>query len=346
VTRAAGRSLLGISTPLATTYDVALLDLDGVVYVGPDAIPSAAPALAKARAAGMRLAFVTNNASRDPAAVAAHLVALGVPAEADEVVTSSQAAATVLLERLGVGASVLVTGTAALRSAVEMVGLRVVASSDDHPDAVVQGYSRDLQYTDLAEAALAVRAGALWVATNTDSTLPSPRGLLPGNGSLVAMIAVATGQRPIVAGKPELPMHAEGVRRTGAKNPLVVGDRLDTDIEGANVADTDSLLVLTGVTAAADLVDASVEHRPTFLAADLAGLVDTQPDVEGDGTASRCGGWTTSADRSDGHVAISVDGDGRPMDGLRAVLTAAWAARDTGASAVDASRAFGRLGFS
>jgi glycerol-1-phosphatase len=345
LTRAAGRSLLGISTPLATTYDVALLDLDGVVYVGPDPIPSAAPALAKARAAGMRLAFVTNNASRDPAAVAAHLVALGIPAEADDVVTSSQAAATVLAERLGVGASVLVTGSAALRTAVEMVGLRVVSSSDDRPNAVVQGYSPDLRYADLAEAALAVRAGALWVATNTDSTLPSARGLLPGNGSLVALVAVATGRRPIVAGKPQLPMHAEGVRRTDAKNPLVVGDRLDTDIEGANVADTDSLLVLTGVTAATDLVGAPVEHRPTFLAADLAGLVDTQPDVEGDDASTRCGGWTALADRSDSRIAINVDGHGDPIDGLRAVLTVAWAARDRGATPVDASGALRRLGF-
>jgi HAD superfamily hydrolase (TIGR01450 family) len=338
--------LLGINTPLAATYDVALLDLDGVVYIGPDPIPSAAPALAKARAAGMRLAFVTNNASRDPAAVAAHLVALGVPADADEVVTSSQAAATVLVEGLGAGASVLVTGSAALRTAVEDVGLRVVASSDDKPDAVVQGYSPDLRYADLAEAALAVRAGAFWVATNTDSTLPSARGLLPGNGSLVAMVALATGRRPTVAGKPQLPMHAEGVRRTGAKNPLVVGDRLDTDIEGANVADTDSLLVLTGVTDAADLVDAPVEHRPTFLTLDLTGLVDTQPELERDGPTTRCGGWTAAADWVDRGAAISIDGDGPPIDGLRAVLTAAWAARDAGATEVDAADSLRRLGFS
>ena len=109
---------------------------------------------------------------------------------------------------------------------------------------------------------------------------------------------------------------------TGAKNPLVVGDRLDTDIEGANVADTDSLLVLTGVTAAADLVDAPVEHRPTYLAVDLMGLVDTQPDVEADGSVARCGGWTASAGRFDGRAAINLEGDGRPIDGLRAVLTA------------------------
>ena len=122
-----------------------------------------------------------------------------------------------------------------------------------------------------------MRSGAFWVATNADSTLPSRRGLLPGNGSLVAAVALATGQRPVVAGKPELPLHAEGVTRTHAKNPLVVGDRLDTDIEGAFAADTDCLLVLTGVTRAADLVDAPIQHRPTYLALDLAGLLEPQP---------------------------------------------------------------------
>jgi glycerol-1-phosphatase len=340
----AHRSLLGTAQPLATCYDVALVDLDGVVYVGPDPIPGAADALAKARAAGMRLAFITNNASRGPAVVAAHLVELGVPAVADDVVTSSQAAAAVIVERCGVGATVLVTGSAALRAAVEQVGLRVVASSDDRPDAVVQGYSPDLAYADLAETALAVRSGALWVATNADSTLPSRRGLLPGNGSLVAAVALATGRRPVVAGKPELPLHAEGVTRTGAKNPLVVGDRLDTDIEGAFAADTDSLLVLTGVTHARDLVNAPIEHRPTYLAQDLAGLLEPQPDVEWDGSVARCGGWAATASTA-APTTISVDGEGRAIDGLRAVLTAAWTLQAPEGTQVDASGALNQLGF-
>jgi glycerol 3-phosphatase-2 len=340
----ARRALVGTSQPLATSYDVALLDLDGVVYIGPDPIAGAPDALAKARAAGMRLAFVTNNASRDPAAVAAHLVELDVPAVARDVVTSSQAAATVIVDRCGVGATVLVTGSGALRAAVEQVGLRVVATSDDKPDAVVQGYSPDLRYADLAETALAVRGGAFWVATNADSTLPSRRGLLPGNGSLVAAVAVATGQHPVVAGKPELPLHAEGVERTGAKNPLVVGDRLDTDIEGAHAADTDSLLVLTGVTRAADLIDAPPHQRPTYLAADLTGLLEPQPDVESDGNVARCGGWTaTAVTGAASDIKISVDGDGPAIDGLRAVLTAAW--NTPGGSQVDASAALNQLGF-
>ncbi len=221
--------------PLATRYDVALLDLDGVVYIGPQPVVGAAEALAKARAEGMRLAFVTNNASRDPDTVAAHLSELGVPAAPEEVVTSAQAAASVVRDRLGAGATVLVTGSPALREIVAAAGLRPVSSADDRPDAVVQGFWAQLCYTDLAEAAVAVRGGSLWVATNVDATLPSPRGLLPGNGSLVGVVATASGQKPIVAGKPELPLHAEGVRRLHAKHPLVVGDRLDTDIEGGHL---------------------------------------------------------------------------------------------------------------
>jgi glycerol-1-phosphatase len=334
-------ALRGTDRPLTELYDVALLDLDGVVYVGPDRVLGAAEALAKARAAGMRLAFVTNNASRDPAAVAAHLVQIGVPAAIEDVVTSSQAAATVIRERLGEGASVLVTGSSALRTAIESVGLRVVASADDRPDAVVQGFSPELRYADLAEAALAVRAGALWVATNVDSTLPSARGLLPGNGSLVSVIAVATGERPVVAGKPELPMHAEGVRRTSAQHPLVVGDRLDTDIEGANAADTDSLLVLTGVARPADLINAPAMHRPTYLALGLVGLLESQPEVVRDGASGRCGGWLATRREVAAGDQIDLEGDGEPLDGLRAVLAASWSA----AHGSDGSVALRRLGF-
>ena len=340
----ARRWLRGCDQPLAEAYDVALLDLDGVVYVGPDPIPGVPQALQKARECGMRLAFVTNNASRAPETVAAHLEDLGIPASPSDVVTSSQAAATVIVERLGPGSSVLVTGSAALRDAIESAGLKPVSSADDRPDAVVQGFSADLCYADLVEATLAVRAGALWVATNVDSTLPSPRGLLPGNGSLVAVVAAAAGTRPLVAGKPELPLHAEAVRRAEASRPLVVGDRLDTDIEGANAADTDSLLVLTGVTSASDLVHAQPAHRPTYLAADLIGLLEPQPAVEVSGSRARSGGWSVNLD--DGE--LRLDGEGRPVDGLRAVLAAAWSSEagtgDVGAG-VDASDALLRLGF-
>ncbi len=329
--------------PLASCYDVALLDLDGVVYVGPQPIGGAAPSLAKARAAGMRLAFVTNNAARDPATVAAHLVELGVPATPAEVVTSAQAAASVVRDRLGAGATVLVVGSPALRDLVAAAGLRPVSSADDRPDAVVQGFWAQLCYEDLAEATLAVRGGALWVATNVDSTLPSPRGLLPGNGSLVGVVATASGKKPVVAGKPELPLHAEGVRRLGAKNPLVVGDRLDTDIEGANNAATDSLLVMTGVTTAAELLNAPAEHRPTYLGCDLTALLEPQPQVLVDAEGARCGDWVARR-RADGKPGeVELAGDGAPIDGLRALLALSWAADDAGEELADAAHALARL---
>jgi glycerol 3-phosphatase-2 len=329
-------ALRGTDRPLAELYDAALLDLDGVVYLGQDAIPGAADALAAARQLGMRLAFVTNNASRDPESVAHHLVQLGVPAAVNDIVMSSQAAARVLGERLGPGASVLVTGSPALRAIVEAAGFRTVESADDRPDAVVQGFFQGLTYADLVETALAVRAGALWVATNVDSTLPSPRGLLPGNGSLVGLVSIATGVQPIVAGKPALPLHAEAVERAGAKHPLVVGDRLDTDIEGANAATTDSLLVLTGVTTPAELIAARSAQRPTYVAADLGGLLVPQSAVESDGEGFRCAGWTakSTADR------VELAGHGDPVDGLRLLATVCWSATAT----LDADSALRQLG--
>ena len=224
----------GSKEPLDAAYDVALLDLDGVVYLGGAAIPGAAEALRKADAAGMRLAYVTNNAFRTPAAIAALLTSFGAPASPEDVVTSAQAAARLLAERLPAGAPVLVIGGSGLRMAVRERGLRPVSTAAEQPRAVVQGYSPDVSYPMLAEGGLAVAAGALFVASNGDLTLPSRRGRQPGNGSLIQVIATATGVQPLVAGKPEPPLHRESVLRTGARHPLIVGDRLDTDIEGAH----------------------------------------------------------------------------------------------------------------
>ncbi|HEX8002889.1 MAG TPA: HAD-IIA family hydrolase [Mycobacteriales bacterium] len=263
----------GAATPLCRAYDVALLDLDGVVYRGDEPLPHAAEAIAAARAAGMRMAFVTNNASRTPTAVVEHLARVGVPATEAEVATAAQAAATLLTTLVAPGVRVLVTGGEGLRVAVAERGFEVVAAAADAPAAVVQGYAPALAYDDLAETALAVRAGAVWVASNLDATIPTPRGLLPGNGALVALVATAAGRRPdAVAGKPEPALHDEAVRRSGARRPLVVGDRLDTDVAGAVRAGCDSLLVLTGVSTEADLAAAAA--RPTYVGADLRALLE------------------------------------------------------------------------
>ena len=315
------RVLRGSSEPLAVRYDVALLDLDGVVYLGGHPIAGAADALEKAIASGMRLAFVTNNASRTPSAIAAQLTGLGVPARTTDVITSAQAAARLLAERLPPGAPVLVVGGIGLRSAVRERGLRPVSVASEHPAAVVQGYAPGLTYELLAEGALAVAAGAWYVASNADATLPTPRGRQPGNGSLIQVIVTATGRSPVVAGKPEPPLHAEAVARSGARHPLVVGDRLDTDIESAVRSGADSMLVLTGVTRPVDVVLAAPQHRPTYLAEGLAGLLVPHPAVTATGDGFGCGGWLA---RREDRGGIVLSGSGAGMDGLRALCAAAW----------------------
>src|SRR5579872_1471191 len=282
----------GSAEPLDTAYDVALLDLDGTVYLAGAAIAGAAEALRKAAAAGMRLAYVTNNASRTPAAIAALLVGFGVSATPQDVVTSAQAAARMLADRLPAGAPVLVVGGSGLRMALRERGLRPVSTAAERPQAVVQGYAPDISYSLLEQGGLAVAAGALFVASNADLTLPGRHGIQPGNGSFIQVIATATGVQPLVAGKPEPPLHHESVLRTGARHPLIVGDRLDTDIEGAHRVGTDSMLVLTGVTSPAEAVLASPSQRPTYLAEDLAGLLEPHPDVTVKDGAYGCEGWT------------------------------------------------------
>jgi glycerol-1-phosphatase len=199
-----------------------------------------------------------------------------------------------------------------------------VSAAAEHPAAVVQGYSPDLSYALLAEAALAIRAGAWYVATNADGTLPTPRGPQPGNGSIIELLVTATGVRPVVAGKPEPPLHAESVRRTGARHPLVVGDRLDTDIEGAVRGHADSLLVLTGVSRPADAITAPPDARPTYLARDLGGLLTPHPEVSSGSGGFSCGGWTARLAADGGKLDLSGSGD--PVDALRAMCRAAWSA--------------------
>lgn len=270
----------GRERPLCAEYDTALLDLDGVVYAGGEAIGHAVEALEAARDGGMHLAYVTNNASRTPLDVAALLTRLGVPAEAAEVITSAQAVARLISEQVPAGSRVLAVGGEGLRVALRERGLEPVESAEDDPAAVVQGYDPKLGWEQLAEAAYAVGRGVPWFASNTDLTIPTGRGRAPGNGALVEVVRIAAGGRPQVAGKPLPPMHRETILRTGARRPLVVGDRLDTDIEGAHAGGVDSLLVLTGVTDAAQLLAAPPHHRPAYVAADLRGLLTGHPETE------------------------------------------------------------------
>jgi HAD superfamily hydrolase (TIGR01450 family) len=317
-------ALAGCEEPPAETYDVALIDLDGVVNVGDEAAPFALDALAHAEQFGLRIACLTNNASRSPADVAARLRGLGLEVSDADVVTSSQAAARVLADRLAPGAAVLVAGAQALRDEVTAVGLHVVTDADDGPAAVVMGYDPTLDYARLAEACVAIRQGALFVASNLDATLPTPRGPLPGMGSLAALVITATGVQPVVAGKPERPLFDESVERTGAKQPIVVGDRLDTDIAGARGAGIAAMLVLTGVTDLLALTRAAEDQRPDLVAADLRGLNRPHPAaIDG-----RCGDATAAYDPKT-HRIVVRSGD-QPDEILGALVTAGWKAVDDG----------------
>jgi HAD superfamily hydrolase (TIGR01450 family) len=267
----------------------------------------------------MRIAFITNNASRPPEAVAEHLRQLGVDAGPDDVVTSAQAAARVLRDRLGAGARVVVLGGRGLVDAVTEAGLVQVDVEDD-AEAVVTGYGPDVLWGQIMRAAVRVKDGLWWVASNTDLTFPTTFGVAPGHGVLVETLRRFTAVEPVVAGKPARPLLDETVRRCGGERPLMVGDRLDTDIEGARAAGVDALLVMTGVTGLAELVSAGPELRPTYIAADLAGLdtVHPVPDVSADRVS--LGGWTAHV--VDG--ALTVDGAGGDDDWWRVVAVAAW----------------------
>jgi HAD superfamily hydrolase (TIGR01450 family) len=326
---------------LAEQYDVALLDLDGVVYIGPDAVPGAPEALAAARNAGMRLAFVTNNAARPPSVVARHLVELGIEASPNEVITSAQAAAHYLADRLPAGSKVLVLGTTGLVEALDERNLRPVFEADDDVAAVVQGYSPELSWRQLAEGAIAINRGVPWIATNLDPTVPSPRGRLPGNGSLVAALRHATGVEPVATGKPDPTMHRESVQRSNAANPIVVGDRLDTDIEGADAVGCDSLLVLSGVTSPAELLAAPAHHRPTYIARDLTGLLEPQQAPRSVDGGFACGQWRSGVESGDLTLQRVGDGDTAgsaddAVDALRALCAASWS-RDGASRAVRAA---------
>ncbi|SHG64795.1 HAD-IIA family hydrolase [Streptoalloteichus hindustanus] len=303
-------------------YDVLLLDLDGTVFRGGELVPGADGTVDAAHAAGVAVRYTTNNASRSQRQVADHLVSLGLTAQADEVRTSAQAGAAVLADRLPSGASVLLVGTDALADEVVAVGLRPVRRWDDQPAdakpvAVVQGHSPDTGWRDLAEACLALRSGALWVACNADPTLPTERGQLPGNGSMVAALRAATGLEPVVAGKPARHLLDQAARSTGATRPLVVGDRLDTDIAGAANAGMDSLLVLSGVTTAADALAAPEGQRFGYLAADLSALLRPEEELR----VVAGGGWDVTA--RDGVLRLAGAGD--PLAALRSLCAAWWA---------------------
>jgi glycerol-1-phosphatase len=315
--------LTGCDRPLAERYDGFVLDLDGVIQLDDQAVAYAVDVLAELTARGRAQVFLTNNASRPPADVAARLVVLGVHAEDTQILTSAMVAAEVLANRLPRAAEVLVVGGAGLIDAVSAVGLQPVSVATPGVAAVVQGWAPEVGWQLLAEGAVALRAGAQWVATNTDRTLPSPRGPLPGNGSLVAALRTATGLEPEVVGKPERGVFKTAAARLGGTAPLMVGDRLDTDIAGASVAGLPTLLVLTGVAGPRDLLAAPPAQRPTYVGTDLRALLHPHRTPHVADRSASCGSVTVDAE---GTVTSAVEmTEDQAVDGLRAAAALAWA---------------------
>ncbi len=308
------------SEPLVARYRGIVSDLDGVVYRGPEAISSAVTALIAARSR-MPVVYATNNASRTAATISAQLEATGLPVSPRDVVTSAVAGAALLAERLPPGSPVLAVGGEGVLEALRAHGLSPRRTAESDVVAVLQGYGARVTAGDLAEASLAVAAGAQWVATNLDRTLPIDRGTIPGNGTLVAAVAEASGRDPMVVGKPFPPLYelAARVLGTAPEHTLAIGDRLETDIAGAEAAEMDSVWVLTGVHGLSDLAESSA--TPTYALLDLSGLHLPYPAVRREGDRWHCGPVRVGC--SSGGLDVHADSSASKEELRRWVLPAA-----------------------
>ncbi len=313
-------------SPLAG-IDLVLADLDGVIYRGPDALPHAVESINRI-GEPTRVAYITNNASRTDVSVAAHLTELGLTVAPGDVVTSPQAAVAILSQTVEPGSVILVVGGDGLVDEVVKAGFVVTRSALDSPAAVIQGFAPEVGWVHLAEAAFALNGdGATgdlpWIATNTDWTIPQARGTAPGNGTLVSAVHTAVGRLPIVAGKPEVAIFTEALTRFHSRAALMIGDRLDTDILGANRAGIPSVLVLTGIDGPKQVLAAVELERPTFIVDDLRALHEPYPVTQ---TREISGGTVTvvgsASVRRVGNVLTVDAGDG--IDLLRAGAAAIW----------------------
>ena len=330
------RFLKGTDRPLAEAYQLALLDLDGVVYRGKNPVEYAADSIRAAEAAGMTIEYTTNNSSRFQHVVADQLKGFGLDVERWQPITSSVVAARMVAKALPAGARVQVLGAEHLRDEVTRNGLTIVDGPQDRPQAVIQGWYPDMTWQMMADAAFAVEAGATYFVTNRDLTIPRELGIAPGCGSMIMAVINATGVEPVSsAGKPESAMYDEarllaahdGAEPVAKEACLAIGDRLDTDIEAGNRGGYDSLAVLTGVTNPHELMFAPEHLRPTYIAKDLTGLNESAPEV-----VHEAGAWSCR------DVQACVDGDRlyvtdiTSVDGLRAACAAMWDAADRGHS--------------
>lgn len=324
---------------LISAFDAILSDLDGVVYAGPHPIDGAVDSLNTASEQGLEVAYVTNNASRSVETVAEHLRSLGLSVDADHVISAAQSAASLAVGELGEGTPVAICGSSALADCAREVGLEVVGFGDQ-PRAVLQGIEPTLGWQDLAEASyLLANRDVLWIVSNTDMTIPKERGIAPGNGTLVHAVAAATGRTPRVAGKPGSTIFSTITDRLGVSSPVVIGDRLDTDILGAQQAGLPSIAVMTGVQTGDDIVNARVAERPTYVVGTLRELFDEydEPHVDysGDAIVARLGDQVSATVQNDSVNVVAHDS----VPEVKIVRTAAaawWAARPEAETATSA----------
>ncbi len=259
-----------------------LVDLDGVVYRGRDPVPGMPELLRRRSAAGDRIVYVTNNSRSHRDEYRLRLERLGlplVPTPDQSIVSAARATAVLLAEATPPGRVAMVLGGAGLARELRDVGIRVVSPTERGlgaaPDTLVVGVDFALSYARLSNAAECVRRGARFWATNRDAIFPAEDGLRAGAGSMVAAVAFAAGREPdVVVGKPEPRLFETAAELAGAaaRDAVVIGDNLYTDIGAANRVGARSVLMLTGVTSRADLDAAPDSVRPTRVAADAAGL--------------------------------------------------------------------------
>ena len=319
-TRAQGE----IVARLVDQFDSVLFDLDGVVYLGNEAVEHAVTAINQVQAEGFKIGYVTNNSSRTPEAIAEQLRGFGLNATADQVIGSARAGAKMLADRIPAGSKVLVVGGEGLRVEVAALGFEIVSKADESPAAVIQGFAPDVGWTQLAEASYAIQRGAIWLATNQDWTIPREGGIAPGNGTLVSAVHTAVGILPDFAGKPFRPIYVSAMEQLGIERPLFVGDRLDTDIRGARDFGMASACVLTGVATRKELIGSRPEDRPDYIISDLMELFLEYPEIKSTKRGAKCRG---SEVELLGEKVRIIHGAVKHLDTLRAGCQVVWSSK-------------------
>jgi HAD superfamily hydrolase (TIGR01450 family) len=302
-------------------FETVLFDLDGVIYEGENAIVDSVDSIASIRNSGIKVGYITNNSSRKPETIAQQLRGFGLELSEEEVISSAQAGVELLMTIIPAGSKVLVVGGEGLRSKVIEAGFELVSSSDDAPAAVIQGFAPEVGWKDLAEASYSIQRGAKWVATNQDWTIPREKGLAPGNGTLVSAVHTAVGQLPAVAGKPERAIFETAMREFKAESAIYVGDRLDTDVVGANKAGLGSGLVMTGVTTRKELLAAKADSRPTYILGTLKDLLSPYREPVKTKRGYKLGDCEVELL---GEKVVVSFGDPKSLDALKAACRTIW----------------------